>query len=161
MHPCYAWRKMRASRGLRPRRRGARISEPAWLPWPATPRRRRMSVPRPVLSAALLFLLPLAAHAQSVRGVVVDAGDRPVAGVVVLLLDSASQVTARALSNERGEFRVASSRPGSYRIRTLRIGFRPVMSEPAALTAGSEIAKRVVLSGLPIALDTMRVVDRN
>jgi len=110
---------------------------------------------------ALLMLLPLAARAQSVRGVVVDAGDRPVAGVVVLLLDSASQVTARALSNERGEFRIASSRPGSYRIRTLRIGFGPVMSEAVVLVSGGEIAKRLVLSGLPIALDTMRVVDRN
>jgi len=29
------------------------------------------------------------------------------------------------------------------------------------LRAGGEITKRLVLSGLPIALDTIRVVDRN
>ena len=82
-----------------------------------------MPVHRSVLSAALLSLAPLTARAQSVRGVVVDAGDRPVAGAVVLLLDSVSQVGARTLSNERGEFRVSAAQPGSYRIRTLRIGF--------------------------------------
>jgi hypothetical protein len=97
------------------------------------------------VALAILLLLPRAANAQSVRGVVVDAGDRPVAGVVVLLLDSTSQVTARALSNERGEFRVASSRPGSYRIRTVYIGFEPVMSEQLVLSAGGETAKRLVL----------------
>lgn len=110
-----------------------------------------------VLSA----LFPFAARAQRVHGVVVDAGSRPVPGVVVLLLDSASRVTARALSNERGEFRVSAAKPGSYRIRTLRIGFRPVVSDPIALPLGGDIAKQLVLSGLPIALDTMRVVDRN
>lgn len=114
-----------------------------------------------VLSAALLTLLTLAARAQSVRGVVVDSGDRPVAGVVVLLVDSASQVSARALSNERGEFRLSASRAGNYRVRTLRIGFRPVISETVVLRAGGEITRRFVLSGLPIALDTVRVVDRN
>lgn len=119
-----------------------------------------MSVRRCVLSATLLAL-PIAGRAQSIHGVVVDAGDRPVAGVVVLLLDSSSRVTARALSNERGEFRVAGSLAGTYRLRTLRIGFRPALSEPVALAAGGEITKRLVLSGLPIALDTMRVVDRS
>ncbi|MGE5732901.1 MAG: carboxypeptidase regulatory-like domain-containing protein, partial [Gemmatimonas sp.] len=102
-----------------------------------------------------------AAHAQSVRGVVVDAGERPVPGVVVLLVDSASTVVARALSDERGEFRVAATRAGTYRLRTLRIGFRPVVSAPMAIAAGEQVTRRLVLTGLPIALDTIRVVDRS
>jgi hypothetical protein len=84
-----------------------------------------------------------------------------VAGVVVLLVDGASRVTARALSDERGEFRVSASTAGSYRVRTLRIGFRPVVSDPIALLAGGEVTKRLVLSGVPVALDTIRVADRN
>src|SRR5437016_14242352 len=64
-------------------------SESARLRWPAISRRRYLPVRRRVLFA-LPLLLPLAAHAQSVRGVVVDAVDRPVPGVVVLLLDSVS-----------------------------------------------------------------------
>ena len=120
-----------------------------------------MSVHRFAVCGVLSALLPLAAHAQRVHGVVVDAGNHPVSGVVVLLLDSASRVTARALSNEGGEFRLSAAQPGSYRIRTLRIGFRPVVSDPMVLVTGGEIAKQLVLSGLPVALDTMHVVDRN
>ena len=40
--------------------------------------------------AGLLLISQSVARAQTVRGVVVDAGDRPVPGVVVLLLDSAT-----------------------------------------------------------------------
>ena len=116
---------------------------------------------RAAVLAALLVFFPLATRAQTVRGVVVDVADRPVPGVVVLLLDSASQVAARALSNERGEFRVASPRPGTFHIRTFRIGFRPVTSPDVMLAPGGEVVNRLVLSGLPVALDTMRVVDRN
>ncbi|HSQ31314.1 MAG TPA: carboxypeptidase-like regulatory domain-containing protein [Gemmatimonadaceae bacterium] len=113
------------------------------------------------LTVALVLALPLAARAQTVRGVVVDAGDRPVPGVVVLLIDGGSVVAARALSDPRGEYRVVAPRAGTYRLRTLRIGYRPVLSAPFVLAAGGEIAQRLILSGLPIALDTMRIVDRN
>jgi hypothetical protein len=61
-----------------------------------------------VLGCGLFFgpTLP----AQTVGGVAVDAGDRPVPGVVVLLLDTAARVAARSLTNERGEFRVTAAR---------------------------------------------------
>ena len=105
--------------------------------------------------------LPVAARAQSVRGNVFDAGGRPIAGAVVLLLDSTSQVTARGLSTERGEYRLAAARPGTYRVRALRIGFRPTASDPIVLSTGSETAQRLLLANLPLVLDTIRVVDRN
>ena len=99
--------------------------------------------------------------AQAVRGVVVDATDRPVPGVVVFMVDSTSGVIARALSNERGEFRVAAARAGTYRLRTMRIGYRPTTSDPIILLLGGEREKRVALSGAELTLDTVRVIDRN
>ena len=101
------------------------------------------------------------ALAQAVRGIVVDATDRPVPGVVVFMIDSASAVVARALSNERGEFRVAAARAGSYRLRTMRIGYRPTTSDPIVLLLGGEREKRVAIAGTQLTLDTVRVVDRN
>ena len=101
------------------------------------------------------------ASAQTVRGVVVDAAVRPVAGVVLLLLDSGAQVAARGLSDQNGRFRVATSRSGRYRLRTLRIGFRPTLSDPIDLRLGGEIEQRVTLSNLPMLLDTVRVAERN
>lgn len=101
------------------------------------------------------------ARAQAVRGVVVDRADAPVAGVVVQLLDASSRSAGRALTNERGEYRIVAHAAGSYRLHTLRIGFRPTDSAPIVLREGADVAQRIVLTGLPIGLDTVRVAGRN
>src|SRR3569833_986384 len=117
-----------------------------------------MRFPKALIAVAVIGST---AQAQAVRGVVVDEGDRPVPGVVVFMLDSTSSVVGRALSNEAGEFRVAATRAGTYRLRTMRIGYRPSTSDAIALLLGGEVEKRVALSGSLVALDTVRVVDRN
>ncbi|HYC51793.1 MAG TPA: carboxypeptidase regulatory-like domain-containing protein, partial [Gemmatimonadaceae bacterium] len=101
------------------------------------------------------------AAAQVVRGTVVDQGRVPLAGVVVQLLDSRDSVAARSLSNERGEFRVQTASPGSYRLRTLRIGFRPTTSEAVIVAAGADVTRMLTLSGVAFNLDTVRVVSKN
>lgn len=108
-----------------------------------------------------LMLAAATAAAQSIRGTVVDPADRPIPGVVVQLLDSVSAINARVLSNERGEFRVAASRPGTYRLRTLRIGYRPETSPALVLAAEQEVTKRLLFTGIKFSLDTVRVVSRN
>jgi hypothetical protein len=110
--------------------------------------------------SALALLLPPIAGAQSINGVVVDRTDAPVAGVVVILLDNASLGVARALSNDRGEFRLTTSKAGRYRVRTMRIGFLPVTSEPITLADGKTVTQRFVLGGIAFSLDTIRVTGR-
>lgn len=95
--------------------------------------------------------------AQAVRGLVFDRGSVPVPGVVVQLIAADSSVVARALTDERGAFLVATPRPGTYRVRTLRIGWRPEMSEPMVLRAAEEIARNFELTGIALALDTVRI----
>jgi len=113
-------------------------------------------------AAALLLLLAApGVHAQAVRGLVVDGAASPVPGVVVLLVDTAAAVAARALTNDRGEYRLTARAAGTYRIRTMRIGYRPVLSEPVALRAGAMVDRRIVLSGVRLMLDTVRVVDKS
>jgi hypothetical protein len=51
------------------------------------------------------------------------------------LLDSLANSVGRALSMMRGEFRVTSPGAGTFRVRTLRIAFRPVTSTPVNLAA--------------------------
>jgi len=98
--------------------------------------------------------------AQTVRGAVVDRGGAPVPGVVVQVLDSTAEV-ARALTNDRGAFRVAAPRAGTYRLRAMRIGYRPVTTEPVSLRLGEEITKQLILSNVLVALDTIRVTDKS
>jgi hypothetical protein len=113
------------------------------------------------LIAALASCLPAVLSAQMVRGTVADRADNPVPGVVVLLVDSANTVTARSLSNERGEFHLAAGGAGTYRLRTMRIGFRSALSGPIALGAGETVTRRLVLAGVQFSLDTVRVVGRS
>lgn len=119
------------------------------------PMRRRSRLPAQI--ALVGALLPLAAAAQSIRGVVVDPGGVPVAGVVVQALDTLNTITARALTNDRGEFLVAMGRAGTYTVRTLRIGFKPVTSAPITLTAGEERSQRFELAGIPVSLSSVRI----
>src|SRR5207253_8732114 len=106
-------------------------------------------------------LLPALAAAQTVRGVVVDQADVPVAGVILQMLDSSARVVARPLSNERGVYRIAAPRAGTYRIATLRIGYRPATSDAQRLPLGGEIERRLVLTGVRLALDTVRVAGKS
>ena len=123
-------------------------------------RRRPVLTRSPIIALALLaFGAPL--QAQAIRGVVVDPAGAGVAGVVVTLLDSLANTASRALSNMRGEFRLATPVAGTYRIRTLRIGFRPVTSAPITLALGQEIDQRIELRGVPFSLDTVRVLAQN
>ncbi len=109
----------------------------------------------------ILALVPATAAAQTLRGVVVDQGDVPVPGVVLQLLDSAAHTVARALTNEHGEYRLAAPRAGTYRVTTLRIGYRPATSPAVALLMGGQATQRIVLDGVRVSLDTMRTESAN
>jgi carboxypeptidase family protein len=114
---------------------------------------------RMVLGGIVAVLLALQLSAQTVRGVVSDGGNRPVAGVVMLLVDTTQQVAARALSDARGSFALATPRAGTYQVRTLRIGFRPTTSKPVELRPGGEVTLPIALDAVAIGLDTIHVVD--
>jgi Carboxypeptidase regulatory-like domain len=112
-------------------------------------------------AATTLLLVSTIARGQAIRGVVVDATDRPVSGVVLVLLDNASTVSARALSDEHGEFRLIGPGAGVYRIRTTRIGFRPFLSAPATLAAGETASTQLRLVDLPFVLDTIHTEGKS
>jgi hypothetical protein len=75
---------------------------------------------------------------------------------VTTLLDTASRAAARALTNERGEFQLSAARAGTYRIRTVRIGYRPFLSDPTRLAAGQTSTPRLKLTDIPFVLDAIR-----
>jgi hypothetical protein len=92
---------------------------------------------------------------------VADERETPVAGVIVQLLDTRDNVIARALSNERGEYRLTGPSDVSYRVHAQRIGFRPVFYGPFLLRAGDNLTQRLVLTGVPVTLSTVSVVGQN
>lgn len=106
-----------------------------------------------------LLSLPSAAAAQTVMGSVVDIGGIPVPGVVIQLLDSVSGVTARTVSGAGGEYRILAPHPGTYRLHTLRIGFRPQTSTSFMVGPTETKQTRLVLASAAFALDTVRVAS--
>lgn len=113
---------------------------------------------------AIIALLAVAPSqyvgAQVVRGTVVDAADVPVPGAVVALVDPAGAVAARALTDEEGRYRVAAPAAGTYRVRTLRIGYRPVMTSPFAVGVGEEHVERLVVGSVALTLAAVHVEER-
>lgn len=117
---------------------------------------------RPILlAAAVVAVTARVTHAQSVHGTVVDGGNRPVAGVVILVVDSVSRIAGRALTAPSGEFRLSVPSSGTYRLQTRRIGFRPSASEPVALAMGADVAHNITISDIALGLDTVRIAGQN
>jgi len=113
-------------------------------------------------AAGLVLAVALAsagrrAEGQQLRGVVRDSvGQRPVAGAVVTMLDSASAPAGRTITNERGEFRATLLRDGVRRLRVVRLGFRPMdVAVPAA--RDGVIQLDIVLVAIPVALQPVQV----
>jgi len=120
----------------------------------------RISLISRTLSAAL-FAVPALAGAQVVRGSVTDGGARPLAGVVVALVDSTTAVRARTLSTELGEYSLRAPTAGTYRVQALRIGYRPVLTAPFRLAAGETREQRLVFADVRVTLEAVRVVGRS
>jgi hypothetical protein len=110
-------------------------------------------------AAAILAACAAAAAAQDLRGVVRDANNQqPVAGAVVRLIGAAGNEVSRALSNERGEYRLLlSGQPG--KVRVVKIGFRPTEHDVPAIATGSAVLD-VAIRPLATMLEVVNVVDQ-
>ena len=105
--------------------------------------------------------LPCVAAAQTVRGTLTEQESRrPIAGAVVFLLDANQAVVARDLTSEAGQYRLVAPRAGTYRVRTLRIGFRPVLSAAIDLSIGQDASVPLAVESVPVSLSAVRVESR-
>ena len=119
-----------------------------------------------VFSAALLPAiagLTLAAaslRAQAVSGAVTDAATgAPVRGAVVSMLDATGRRVALAQVADDGRFRMSAPSAGTYRLRAMRIGYRPTDRGPFELGAAPR-EENIALRALGQLLDTVRVAGR-
>lgn len=112
------------------------------------------------------FLIGLAVapllRAQAAEGRVVDSlSGTPIAGALVLLVDSAGAERARALTYESGGFLLRAPAPGRYRVRVLRIGFQRWESPPVSLEPGRTVALRTAVPSVPLVLPDVEVVSES
>lgn len=103
--------------------------------------------------------LPTGLAGQHLRGMVTEgAGGRSLPGVVVYLLDTTNRVVGTALSAADGRYLLRAPGPGTYRVRSMRIGYRPVHSQFIHLDLDEQENLDLALAGIAVGLDTVRVV---
>lgn len=127
---------------------------------PATDARRFGRCAAAVLFGSFLHLAvdPGSLRAQTVLGTAVDAADgRPIRGAFVLLESAEGEERARGLTTADGAFRLATARPGTYRLRLERIGFEDLVTEPFRLEAGERMSRHLEVNVRPVELSAVEV----
>jgi hypothetical protein len=112
---------------------------------------------RALMYGVIALVAASSAGAQVIHGIVRErAAGIPVPGATVQLLDSTGGTLNRAVTNERGEYRIARS-PRVRQVRVVRMGFRPtVVAAPDAYDARLELR----LTHLPTLLDAVATLDQ-
>ncbi len=91
--------------------------------------------------------------AQTIRGQFVDSVTRaPLSGAFLTLVDSGGSERARAITDVAGQFTLTAPEPGTYRLRSKRIGFRPYFSPALTLHSGETTTYNAAVDPIPIAL---------
>ncbi len=111
-----------------------------------------------VLAFTLLCAAGSRAHAQTVRGQLTDSILRaPLSGAFLTLVDEHAVERARAITDQAGRYTITAPTPGTYRLRSKRIGFRPFLSRPLTLRAGETAQYDAAIDPIPIALQEVVV----
>ena len=107
-------------------------------------------------AAWMAVAAPLAA--QAVQGELVAATTaQPVAGGLVVLLDSAGTERGRVLTDPAGRFFIRAGAAGGYRVKALQIGYRSWLSPAFRLAAGQTLVYRIEMPAVPIELAAITV----
>lgn len=114
-------------------------------------------------AALLLAFTGLAgpAAAQEVVGIVCewDSGVG-IAGVEVVLLDTAGVAESRAITDAEGRFVIPATRSGAFTLSFFRIGYQAFTSEPIDILTGERLVAEIRLGVEAVPLDALIVSGR-
>lgn len=107
-----------------------------------------------------MLLLATPAASQIVKGRVIDAGDEPVGGVTITLLDTLGVEHRQAASNIAGEFIIMIPASGTYLLRASRLGHETIQTPPIPIGDGEVVEVELRLDAESAGLEPLRVVER-
>ncbi len=110
-----------------------------------------------LLVAAATALAPGLGAQQLVGRVLQPDRVAPAPGVVVTILDARDSTLARALTGRSGDFRFRVALPGRYRVRAMRVGFRPTEAVADIRATAAPDTITLVLTGESVRLTTVTV----
>jgi hypothetical protein len=115
-------------------------------------------------SAALVAISLSAASlgAQTIRGTVVDESSKlPVASVLVTVLDDAGkEILPGARSDSLGNFVLHAARAGRWRVKAIRIGYSPMVSDDVSLSIGGLAVVRLRMTTVAQQLVPVLIVEQ-
>jgi hypothetical protein len=118
--------------------------------------------PLSAISLAVLSLFSASLSAQSVRGTVRhQVSHAIVADALVQLLGDRERVVVSGTSSARGEFLLRAPADGVYRLRVLRIGFHPWVSDTVRLAADQVRVKDLDVDAGVVVLKELTVTARS
>lgn len=113
------------------------------------------------LFAACAVLSPWgvqAARAQEIHGrIVAESSGEPIQGALVSLRDTAGVRRATGFSGPDGGMVVGAPRPGTYRLRVERIGYRTWTSPPLEVASGETLRRTFRVAVRPVRLADLEV----
>ena len=123
---------------------------------------------RPIAVLAAFLILGMSARpgaiAQkaTVEGRASAEGGAPVQFALVQLVHADSspvppESPPQAITNADGRYRFEGVTPGRYRVQLLRIGFRPVLSDPVQVAAGQRVQFEFRVASQPLMLPPVSV----
>lgn len=120
-----------------------------------------MSVVRSAIPSILVLVLTSTAlRAQALLGHVVDDDTgAPVSWAALLLLDASGDTVGTVLADSAGWFLFNPKGPGPYRVRALRVGYRPVTAGPVRMSSPADavtLEVRMAVSAVP--LEPLKVI---
>ena len=109
-------------------------------------------------ASSLVVVRAAPLHAQLVRGrAVAPADSAAVSGVLVQLVSASGAIVAQAMSDQRGGYALRAPSGGDYRLRALRIGFRPTAGDVFAVAGSGITTHSLTLTGAAVTLAATRV----
>lgn len=114
------------------------------------------------LSIALLAFGASALPAQTIRGTVVDETSKlPIAAVLVNMLDDdGKELPPGIRTDSTGNFVVHAARAGKWRVKAMRIGYTPIVSDAVELAVGSLTVVRLRMTTVAQQLVPVQIVER-
>lgn len=110
------------------------------------------------LACGLALVASRPSAAQTVHGVVRDTTARqPIAGAVLLVVDSVGNTVTRNITDAVGSYRIATTAQ-MRRMRVLRIGFRPREVSLPDVSSG-DVELSIAMTPIPTLLEAVRVTS--
>lgn len=119
---------------------------------------RRSLLPRLAIAAALLATSAAGLAAQTLSGVILEAGtDRPISFAEVTILGDTGAVAASTFSDGEGAFTARLPRAGGYQVYAVRLGYYATVSDFIDVVKGEDISVAVRLLPKPFETDSLTV----